>query len=84
MNSYINSTINPYDPPHNGEWNIQLFLARYKKKTITLIELMEILEELFRKFPYAKDYTISTISFGSLHTSSCIDVDHERRVIIIK
>ena len=85
----MNNFVNPYDaygptPDNKGKWDIQLFLARYQKKNITLMELMQILQEMFIQFPYAKDYTISTISFGSLHTSTCIEVDNERHVITIK
>lgn len=85
----MNNFVNPYDvygptPDGKGKWDIQLFLARYQKKNITLMELMQIFQELFEKFPYAKDYTINTISFGSLHSSTCIEVDNERRVIIVK
>ena len=84
----MNPITNPYDalfptPDGNGKWNSSPFYDRYVKKSITLIEFMQILQEMFIKFPHTKDYTISNISFGNFATSTSIEFDHRRGIILL-
>ena len=55
----------------------------YKSKSMTLMELMETLQEIFERFPFAKNYKIHHIQFGGLTAATCVEIDKVSSTITI-
>lgn len=56
---------------------------KYVNKSMTFFDLMETLQEIFERFPFAKHFKVYHNAFdGMTHTSS-IEINKELSVIII-
>ena len=66
----------------NDQWDNYSSIIAFQSKSMTLMELMETMNEIFERFPFAKDYKI--ISLGNAFNTTCVEIDKERGCITIK
>ena len=51
--------------------------------SMTMMELMNALQELIERFPFCKDYKVNHVEFGSLTRCTVVEIDKNKGLIII-
>jgi hypothetical protein len=67
----------------NDQWDNYSSIITYQSRTMTLMVLMETLQEILTRYPFAKDYKINHIKLDGEIFSTSIEIDMVNGTITI-